>query len=244
MPINFSDAVINIGQNQGFNWGAALTAAFGAFFGSGFAFLLNIIHENSKKRKIEISDFIFLVHLTYNTRDDLISFKEKTLLPILNAAQNEIDKNEIRYLKSTIISEFSYNGDLKKYYFLIQKNPKLYHLFLRTSRYIDFVNKDIAIFNSLSQLMNNNIYQIKQEHLLSSIDILKKLDEDSDNLIYLIDILFKTLEKCSKKYLTDEMKKINFIPFDEEIEDRVLKQVKENSNLLKGWDDTPNCWIH
>lgn len=243
MPINFTDAIINIGQNQGFNWGAAFSAAFGAFFGALAAFLLNIIHENKKKRNIEIADFIFLVHLTYNTRDDLISFKEKTLSPILNVAQEEIDKNQIKYLKSTIISEFSYNEDLKKYYFLVQKNPKLYHLFSRMSKYIDFVNEDIAIFNSLSRLMNKNIYQIKQEHILTSIDILKKLDEDSDNLIYLLDILFKTLENCPKKYLSNEIKKINLAPFDEELENRILKQVRENSNLLKGWEDTPNCWI-
>lgn len=244
--MSIPNITINIPDLGNF-WTALIASLIGAVFGALSAYWLNRRSEEQKEINSNISDFMILNYKTYNLKSNLLNFKWKVLLPIKNEFKSLKVGDISIYLQSTIQSVFEFEDELKKYYFLYKLNPSLYSLMFEINRYIIFVHKSIDAFNVLTDNIKTQIILrggIDEKLTEEPIALIKKLDEDSDNLLYFTDLLFRALDNCNKDYLQKELKNINFKTFEPDYETAILKPCEQHPHILKGWEEiATNGWV-
>lgn len=209
MPINFSDAVINIGQSQGFDWGAALASAFGAFIGAGFAFLLNILHENKKVKSKNITNLNALIQALTTEFVDLINIdnKIKEIKENWTNIRNKVEKGEtINVIPKIIIKQSIDEQKLPNVKFII-KNTK--SLFVRLLKLFMLLRTIEIMINTYNKVV------VEQKKLnIDSLDaLISQLDEIlkfKNKLIIEFKFVILNLDLYLKEYFNEYLQELLF----------------------------------
>lgn len=237
MPINFTDAIINIGQQSSqFDCNNFWTTLIAAFAGTLAAFIFNVWRESTKEKNKNITNLNALIQTLTIEFCDLIDLEEDIQKNIktryYNAINNARNGNPTTLVYSKIIKQSPDKQDFSNMKFVIKNTKSLYTRLLNL--FSRLKNLDQIIDNHNNNLPINkeqNIYYIENV-LISQLDeILKVKEEIIENLKFVI----FNLNLYQKEYFNQDFELL----FNEEKQKIIYEQipyevdVKAKKNLIQ-----------